>query len=176
MLCEAMLPIILCHTGTSKDPSGKTVLNLWPYQTVTAWAPLRDNEQAELDHINEVCSHDKEGKEPLNWLNFLLNLKDAGLHPDVSRLKWEEKEGDLKQGDLMSHIANDWDQHNMVEKSSSQLLKTDDVIQHYWEGDLKPLVYRTGGTHDQEAEVVLPNPPPLEQPCKFLIYVQYKLH
>ncbi|KAG8736724.1 hypothetical protein FRC10_009033, partial [Ceratobasidium sp. 414] len=67
MLREAMLPIVLRRTGTSKDPSGKTVLDLRPYQTVTAWAPLRDDEQAELDHINEVHSRDEEGEEPLNW-------------------------------------------------------------------------------------------------------------
>ncbi|KAG9092345.1 hypothetical protein FRC06_000139 [Ceratobasidium sp. 370] len=51
MLHKAMLPIILLCTGSKWH---KTVLNLWPYKMVTAWAPLRENEQAELDYINQV--------------------------------------------------------------------------------------------------------------------------
>ncbi|KAG8740478.1 hypothetical protein FRC10_004274 [Ceratobasidium sp. 414] len=52
----------------------------------------------------------------------------------------------------------------------------DEVIQHDWEGNLKPPVYHTNGTHNQEAEAALPDPPLLKRPRKFLIYVQYKLH
>ncbi|KAG9092346.1 hypothetical protein FRC06_000140 [Ceratobasidium sp. 370] len=108
-------------------------------------------------------SHKVEDGDTLNWTNFLLDQKDGSLHPEVLRLKWE-KAGGLKEGTLTNHIAKDWDWDNVVEKSSSQLMMTDEVVKHFWEGNLKTLIYS------------LPDPLPLERPCKFLIYVQYKLH
>ncbi|KAG9082056.1 hypothetical protein FRC06_005262 [Ceratobasidium sp. 370] len=197
MLREAMLPIILRRTGTSKDPSGKTVLDLRPYKTVTAWAPLRENEQAELDYINQVHLERQNLRKRMltaypmalrrrqprggRWGhpqldNFLLDQKDGGLHPEVSRLKQEEKVGGLKEGTLTNHIAKDWDRDNVMEKSSSRLMMTDKVIKHFWEGNPKTLIYHEDGTRDLEAEAALPDPPLLERPRKFLIYVHYKLH
>lgn len=54
MLRRCMLPVILRRTGLSKDPSGKTVLSLRPYQMVTAFSPLRPDEQAGFDHVNSM--------------------------------------------------------------------------------------------------------------------------
>lgn len=52
LLRKDMVPIILRRTGLSKDPSGSPVLSLPPYRMITAFSPLRPNEQAGLDHVN----------------------------------------------------------------------------------------------------------------------------
>ena len=113
---------------------------------------------------------------PFVLQNFLLDQKDGGLHPEVSRLKREEKAGGLKVGTLTSRIADNWDRDNVVEMSSSRLMMTDEVVEHYWEGNPKTPIYCEDRTRDLAAEAALPDPPPLERPRKFLIYVQYKLH
>ncbi|KAG9098557.1 hypothetical protein FRC06_006228 [Ceratobasidium sp. 370] len=183
-LREVMLPIVLRRSGTSKDPSGTSILDLRPYKVLTGWAPVKECEQAELDRINEVQQeqqnlrrqHQEYDAEVLKWSNFLLTQKDAHMHHEIPRLKEEEKRADLREGALTERIGDDWDANNLAERASSRMLKTDEVVGHFWEGNPKPPVYREDGTRDLEAEARQEDPPPLEHPRKFLIYVQYRLH
>jgi hypothetical protein len=54
MLRNAMIPTVLRRSGTSKDPSGKSVLELRPYKVVTAWSPVSALEQEGLNRVNDV--------------------------------------------------------------------------------------------------------------------------
>lgn len=108
--------------------------------------------------------------------NFLLSQKHACFHPKIMPLREEEKLQDMKTGTLTNHIADDWNEGNLEREASSRLLKTDEVIGHFWEGNPKPPVYLEDGTRNLTAEAGLPEPPPLERPRKFLVYVEYHLH
>ncbi|KAB5587581.1 SNF2-related protein [Ceratobasidium theobromae] len=184
MLRQDMLPIVLRRSGTSKGPDGNCVLELQPYKIVTAWSPLSEKEQEGLDRVNEVQKEQKElrklGKkhntEVLKWSNFLLDQKHAGLHPDILPLRNQEKAEGLEPGSLLDHMADDWNEANILEKASTRLLKTDEIIGHFWSGNPNPPVYHEDGTRDLEAEALVQDPEPLDHPRKFLVYVQYKLH
>ncbi|KAG8711489.1 hypothetical protein FRC08_015832 [Ceratobasidium sp. 394] len=183
-LRELMLPIVLRRSGTSKDYSGKNILDLRPYATLTGWSPVKECEQAELDRINEVQREQlslrrrrrRHDDDVLKWSNFLLTQKDAHMHHEIPRLKEAEKEPGVPPGSLTEKIGDDWNEQNLAEKASTRLLKTDELIEHFWEGNPKPPVYREDGTRDLEAEARQEDPPPLDRPRKFLVYVQYKLH
>ncbi|KAB5587777.1 SNF2-related protein [Ceratobasidium theobromae] len=190
LLRDAMLPIVLRRSGTSKDPNGNSVLELRPYKMVTAWSPLSEKEQEGLDHVNEVQLEQKKLRESfraigrgqkhnseiLKWSNFLLDQKHAGLHPDILPFREQEKSQDLKEGALTDKIADDWNEENILLKASTRLLKTDEVIAHFWNGNPKPPIFREDGERDLEAEAQLEDPLPLECPRKFLVYVQYRVH
>ena len=91
-------------------------------------------------------------------------------------LREQEKERKLKAGTLTDHIPDHWNKENLEQEASSRLLKVDEVIEHFWEGNPKPPVYFEDGTRDLQAEALLPTPKPLQHPRKFLVYVEYDLH
>jgi hypothetical protein len=107
---------------------------------------------------------------------FLLDQKHAGLHARILPLREQEQDQGLKDGSLTERLADEWNEENLAKKSSTRLLKTDEVIEHFWTGNPKPPIYREDGTRDLEAEARQDEPPLLEHPRKFLIYVQYRLH
>lgn len=91
-------------------------------------------------------------------------------------LREEEKEKNLKAGTLTDHIADDRNKENLEQEASSRLLKVDEVIAHFWEGNLKRPIFQEDGERDIAAEALLPDPEPLQRPRKFLVYVEYHLH
>ncbi|KAB5587522.1 SNF2-related protein [Ceratobasidium theobromae] len=144
MLCQDMLPIVLHHSSTSKGLDGNCVLKLQPYKIMTAWSPLSEKEQKELQKLGK-----KHNTEVLKWLvsgadpggNFLLDQNHAGLHPDILPLRNQENAKGLEPGSLLGHMADNWNEANILKKASTHLLKMDEVIEHFWSRNPNPPVY-----------------------------------
>ncbi|KAG8710920.1 hypothetical protein FRC09_020876 [Ceratobasidium sp. 395] len=178
-------PIILRRTINSKDHNGESIMQLPPCSTRTVWSPLAAREEEAMARVNEHhirLQQEVARKLGLNstgilkWTNFLLGQKNVALHYLLEDLRLEEKKQKLKEGTLVNRLADDWDASNLRAKASTRLLKLDEVIDHYWEGNPKPPIYREDGTRDLVAEDLQDDPLPSEKLRKFLVYVAYRYH
>lgn len=85
-----------------------------------------------------------------------------------------EREKDLKEGSLLYTIVADWNESNIYEKASSRMVTVDIIVEYYWVGNPRILVFSEDGSVDHEASVE--DPVPCEAPRKFLIYVSLSYH
>ncbi|CEL53741.1 putative ATP-dependent helicase C17A2,12 OS=Schizosaccharomyces pombe (strain 972 / ATCC 24843) GN=SPAC17A2.12 PE=3 SV=1 [Rhizoctonia solani AG-1 IB] len=180
LLRRVVAPIIVRRTVKSLDCNGQPVLDLPPIRSLTAWSPMNENElevQARINRAHvEVRSTRKGGQEPLTikWHNFLMSQKHASVHPLIYEYQAREDEEKLLEGSLVKTIAMGWTEDNIETEASTRMLKVDQIIQHFWDGNPTAIVFNEDGTVKQNAS--LPAPLACDEPRKFLVYVSYRVH
>ncbi|KAG8772171.1 hypothetical protein FRC12_003219 [Ceratobasidium sp. 428] len=186
LLRDLMLPVVVRRTCRSRDPSGAPIIPIPPYLELILWSILDAKEQEVLDEVNEVHQLNKERRERgeafdasiLKWEDFLMSQKDACMWAAFVLMKRLAKEAGRSAEADMLKIPDSWTPQNIDSVLSSRLRTVDAAVEHFWEGNPKPPVYRRDGSRDLQAEAQLPDPPPLQgqDRRKFLIYVEFKVH
>jgi hypothetical protein len=106
--------------------------------------------------------------------NFLMSQKHASVHPLIYEYQAREDEEKLLEGSLVKTIAMGWTEDNIETEASTRMLKVDQIIQHFWDGNPTAIVFNEDGTVKQNAS--LPAPLACDEPRKFLVYVSYRVH
>ncbi|KDN38064.1 hypothetical protein RSAG8_09749, partial [Rhizoctonia solani AG-8 WAC10335] len=186
ILREVLRPIVIRRTAISKDCDGKPILALPPLRHIVAWSRMKEHERIQMDKVNESHERWKEilakkaaelgedSPEILRWRNFLLDQKHCSMHPDILDVREREREQGLKEGDLLHTIVADWDESNIDQKASSRMGTVELIVNHYWSGNPKILVFNEDGSKNVNAKV--DDPSPSQEPRKFLIYVSLSYH
>ncbi|CEL53169.1 putative ATP-dependent helicase C17A2,12 OS=Schizosaccharomyces pombe (strain 972 / ATCC 24843) GN=SPAC17A2.12 PE=3 SV=1 [Rhizoctonia solani AG-1 IB] len=174
LLRRVVAPIIVRRTVKSLDCNGQPVLDLPPIRSLTAWSPMNKNElevQARINRAHiEVQSTKKGGQEPLTikWHNFLMSQKHALVHPLIYEYQTREDEEKLPEGSLVKTIAMGWTKGNIETEASTRMLKVDQIIQHFWDGNPAAVVFNEDGTIKRNTS--LPAPLACDEPRKFLMF------
>ncbi|KAG8734345.1 hypothetical protein FRC11_005332 [Ceratobasidium sp. 423] len=182
LLRQVTRPVIIRRTGESRDYKGDRVLQKTPMRTIIAYSPMSGKERDGLAAVNEQQQEQRKAQE-VNKSNKKVKKLDSAkikwkrsacVHVDLVPVRQLERAQDKKEGSLFHTITDGWNESNIHEKASTRMLKVDQIIEHYWTGNPKPLVFKEDGTTITSA----PGPDPL--PCddlrKFLIYVGFIDH
>ncbi|KDN36761.1 hypothetical protein RSAG8_10625, partial [Rhizoctonia solani AG-8 WAC10335] len=186
LMRELLRPILIRRTRNSKDHQGKAILALPELKTIIAWSPMKKKESIAMAEVNAMHERWKELLEKkakaegywdpivIKWRNFLLDQKHASMHDAILAVRELEREQGLKEGELFYTIIADWNASNIDEKASSRMLKVDEILEWFWAGNPKALVFHEDGSKNLDA--VVKDPVPCDQPRKFLIYVSLVYH
>ncbi|KAG8737755.1 hypothetical protein FRC10_007832 [Ceratobasidium sp. 414] len=174
-LRSLLLPIVIRRTGASRDPNGKTVLNLDPYVESMVWVRLREDEsQAIKDLFEEMMSNrDQEGGREIKllvWKNFLMDHKSVLFHSKLAKSTSNEGSEDFWKT---------WTADDLPRVASSKIMGVLGVVEHYDDPKASPMYFKRDGTRDlQKEEVHTPNSgnDPSEKPRKILMFIMYEVH
>lgn len=96
------------------------------------------------------------------------------MHVEILQVRERERNQGLKEGDLIHTITDKWNESNISENASSRMLTVDGIVEYYWTGNPKILVFNNDGTWNLPGSVE--DPLPSKEPRKFLIYVSLSYH
>ncbi|KAG8731541.1 hypothetical protein FRC11_003829, partial [Ceratobasidium sp. 423] len=158
-------PVIIHCTGESQDYQGDQVLQKTPMWTIIAYSPMSRKKCDGLAAVNEQHQEQRKAQE-VNKLNKKVKKLDS------AKIKWKNFLWD--QSSACVYVGDSWNESNIHEKASTQMLKVDQIIEHYWTGNLKPLLFKEDGT--TIPSVPGHDPLPCDDLLKFLIYVGFINH
>ncbi|KAG9101257.1 hypothetical protein FS749_008706 [Ceratobasidium sp. UAMH 11750] len=174
-LRSLLLPIVIRRTGASRDPNGKTVLNLNPYVESVVWIRLREDESQAIKELFEemISNRDQEGGREIRllvWKNFLMDHKSVLFHSRLAKSASNHGSEDFWKN---------WTADDLPQLASSKIMGALGIIEHYDDPNACPLYFKRDGTRDlqkEEAHASRSGNDPSEKPRKVLMFIMYEVH